>query len=96
MQASCKGDGNSAVDASLHMMFFWNKLHLPVCPSMLLISDIMCYELAFDVAVQHGILHHKLEDGEGISPDGIAVSRTCMTHLNLLRLFKLPVWRQML
>lgn len=30
------------------------------------------YELAFNVAVQHGILHHKHKDGEGMSPDRIA------------------------
>lgn len=32
---------------------------------MLLIWNVMYYELAFDVAVKHGILQHKLEDGEG-------------------------------
>lgn len=40
---------------------------------MLLISNIMCYELAFNVAVQYGILHHKLVDGEGMAPDRIAL-----------------------
>lgn len=31
-----------------------------------------------------------------MSPDGTAFAQTRMTHLNLLRLFKLPVWRRML
>lgn len=78
------------------MRCFENMLRLSVCNSMLLISNIMCCELAYNVAVQYGILHHRLEDGEGMSPDGIAFARACMTHLNLLRVFKLPVWRQML
>lgn len=54
------------------------------------------YELAFTVAAQYCILHHNHKDGERISPDGTAFAQTRMTHLNLLRLFKLPVWRQML
>lgn len=33
--------------------------------------NIMCCELAFYVAVQYGILHHKLKDREGMSPDRI-------------------------
>lgn len=31
-----------------------------------------------------------------MSPDGTAFAQTRMTHLNLLRLFKMPLWRQTL